>query len=460
MTQILKPKRRITGSPKVYCGNASDERWGKITQQTFEMSGNRIVCEELFSTSHAGPPYKTGGPFKHRKWELTRTVIPISYSYDFEYMTKVRGRYQAATVADSVLTRPLLVPQTDINTAFNAVLYPSVDLAAYGAQAFSRFSPLKKGANLAQTLIELKREGLPKIPGLGSSVLNLLKGIPPDFKHLKIRNKKTGSVKHGSNLSSTAGSEYLNLVFGWRPLIADIEAIFTAYLSMDTVIAQILRDNKRGVRREGTLHREVKNYDLVKSTIVGSHLPRGNETLDNSSITPQTGATQTRCIEQRIWFSARFRYYLPFTDKVGKQKWLKRVRLELYGLKPSVELIWELTPWSWLIDYFTNIGAVIDNLSPDLESDLVYDYAYLMRHTKEVKETTVNSYGAILQGSPYDPPRKLGPRRYIERETSETKERVAASPFGFNKSFDDLSDRQWKILVALGLSRANMITPG
>lgn len=455
MSQILKQKQRIVGLPNIFCGSATDTRWGKTTSEDFRMSGNRITYEELFSTSHSGPPYKTGGPFKHRKWELTRTVIPISYSYDFEYFTKVTGKYSAATVAASTLTRPLLIPQTDQDIAFASVSFPTGDLAAYGAQAFSRFSPLKKGANLAQTLIELKREGLPKIPGLGRSVLELLKGIPPDFKNLKLRPRGRRDASGISNVSSGLGSEYLNLVFGWRPLIADIEAIIHTYMSLDTTIAQILRDNRRGVRREGTLSKTVENYDPVFSPVVGCYLPRWNETLDHSTLTPQTGATQTRRKEQRIWFSARFKYYLPFTDEVGKREWLKSVKRELYGLSPSIELLWELTPWSWLVDYFTNIGDVLNNLSPDLEADLIYDYAFLMRKTIDRKETTVNPYGVLLPSSPYDPPRRMPPRRYVETEVSETKERVAASPFGFNVSQEAISDRQWKILIALGLSRSN-----
>lgn len=459
MGTILKPKSRVAGKPKVYCGHATHIRNGNPSTLEWEMTGDKVTMEELFSTSHKGPPFKEGGPFKHRKWELTRSVIPTSYSYKFEYYGKYEGSYSAITVADSRLTRPLLISAADIDIAFSGVQFPASDLAAYGATAFSRMSPLKKGASLGQTLIELKREGLPKIPGLGVSVPKLLRGFPKTWKELRLRrtthiNNSKDNINAVSDVGSAYGSEYLNLVFGWRPLLSDLEAVFTSYLDMDTRISQILRDNGRGVRREGTLDRTNELVYSIKDNVVGCYLPRHFEYLDNTNPSPIAGATQTLRRESRIWFSARFKYYLPFSDEIGKNKWLKRVKLELYGLKPSLELVWELTPWSWLIDYFTNIGEVLDNLSPDLEADLIYDYAFLMRKTTTTKETTVHSQNALVAiPDVVGPPKRIPARIYIEREVSETKERVVASPFGFNLSQRDLSDRQWAILTALGLTR-------
>jgi hypothetical protein len=113
-------------------------------------------------------------------------------------------------------------------------------------------------------------------------------------------------------------------------------------------------------------------------------------------------------------------------------------------------------PWSWLIDWFSNVGDVIANLSSNGIADLTYDYAYLMRHASTRTEWSLQIPQhkiAIFDGVPaVDLPRSS---TGSVTELKETKERVAATPFGFGVQFDDLSVRQIAILSALGLSRLN-----
>jgi len=50
-------------------------------------------------------------------------------------------------------------------------------------------------------------------------------------------------------LSKASGDDYLNLKFGWEPLVRDIQQSFQQVLNADRIVAQLERDAGRVVRR-------------------------------------------------------------------------------------------------------------------------------------------------------------------------------------------------------------------
>jgi len=162
------------------------------------------------------------------------------------------------------------------------------------------------------------------------------------------------------------------------------------------------------------------------------------------------GQTQlrTRTVETNKWFSASFKYWIPpvSTSKSPSEEHQARQQLTRisYGLDLSPSLIWELMPWSWLVDWGTNIGANLSNLS-DNQDNLVAMYAYLMQ--SDVITDHYQVTGRYLQ-SPTT--------RAFSAESlliHEIKQRNQASPFGFGITVPQFNLRQLAILAALGLSR-------
>jgi hypothetical protein len=117
----------------------------------------------------------------------------------------------------------------------------------------------------------------------------------------------------------------------------------------------------------------------------------------------------------------------------------------LYGLRPGVDTLYQLTPWSWLVDYFSNLGDNIENLNARIADGLVMPYAYVMSETT-VRTTTSLDFG-VWNGSVFQP------ERLVDTVTTTSKKRLGASPFGFGLLGKDLSAKQWSILAALGLAR-------
>jgi hypothetical protein len=116
------------------------------------------------------------------------------------------------------------------------------------------------------------------------------------------------------------------------------------------------------------------------------------------------------------------------------------------GLDLTPEVLWQITPWSWLLDWFANLGDVISNISNLSLKDIILDYAYLTNRIET--ERGILAWKPSLYGN-----LKLSRNVVSHKVTTVEKTRNQASPYGFSVGFDGLSPYQISILVALGLAR-------
>jgi hypothetical protein len=113
------------------------------------------------------------------------------------------------------------------------------------------------------------------------------------------------------------------------------------------------------------------------------------------------------------------------------------------------ETVWNLTPWSWAVDWFSSAGDVVHNLNAWSKYGLVMRYGYLMEH-KVLRNDHFTTYTAPqLKGQ--NPPSATPSMSFY----TETKRRVRANPFGFGVSWNGLDKFQLSIAAALGLSRGS-----
>jgi hypothetical protein len=127
----------------------------------------------------------------------------------------------------------------------------------------------------------------------------------------------------------------------------------------------------------------------------------------------------------------------------------------LFGVAPTPQLLWDILPWSWLADWFTNIGDVVSNVSVNAVDNLVVRYAYLMRNTVLTQSCIADCShdGSDAAGWQFWP--TLQPHRFQSLYREETKLRVEGnvlSPYSLSDTPDDLTARQTAILAALGTS--------
>jgi hypothetical protein len=126
--------------------------------------------------------------------------------------------------------------------------------------------------------------------------------------------------------------------------------------------------------------------------------------------------------------------------------------LKRLGLVDDPRLLWDLTPYSWLVDWFTSMGDSVANAavySPH-KGKYSVDYAYL------TTQHLVKSEGRILRPTttPSSAYRSFRVKQATSVAISQTRWRDRATPFGFGTQLGSLSASQYAILVALGLARS------
>lgn len=360
--------------------------------------GQGSVTESILSQCHKGtwpPPLDSdrdiGGELRlKRQWDAYTEVAPIS-------AFKTRGVVGVSAMADYVFG---VKPATAGTIS---------ELHAFGTSAIARCLPTNPNASLATALGELKKDGLPRLPG--------------------------SAMRDQTDLARRSGNEYLNVEFGWLPLISDIQDFLTSVKRSRILIDQYVRDSDRKIRRRfepGSIVHETE----VKTGIIRVH---------GSNIVCPTG-TVTKNTDERYWFSGAFKYHVPVGDDFySRLRRYEQFADRLFGTRITPEVVWELAPWSWAVDWFTNAGDVIHNISRLGSDGLVMQYGYAMRHSR-VDEFMRGSFSFSDSFGTHSGTvsRSVG---------TEWKQRVRAHPYGFGIDDFSLSARQWAILAALGLTR-------
>lgn len=299
----------------------------------------------------------------------------------------------------------------------------AVELFALGGTAISRTLPTNPVGDAATFLGEL-REGLPHL--IGESLVR-----PTAKRALK---------------AQKAGHEYLNVEFGWKPLISDIRKFANGVKKHDQIVSQLSRDSGRNVRRRYEFPEQQTSYNVQWNDNWALGTAEGGAFVTYLYAGPGTHY-ETFESSKKTWFSGCYTYHLPdYNEVFGVKRFLAEAD-KLYGVKLTPEVLWNLAPWSWAADWFANTGDVLNNLSQFSQNDIAMRYGYIMQEVKtSVRVTSVQ-------------PLKEWSGRVVEHHSTRTytytsKVRYPASPFGFGLAFSDFTPRQLAITAALGLSRA------
>lgn len=391
-------------------------------QTTYSWRGDRSASEEEvwfptgkqrvpphvrpYDTGHDFWTTKTSHRFSHPRW-LDRWEEP-SYRYVYEGVLLPRAH---ADVAPSQGTYPVLARMSKSESDRK------------GSELIAQTIPTAPSVSLAQFIGELK--DLPSIPLSG-----LLRSDAGKFRSI--------------------GSEYLNVEFGWKPFIADLIGAVEALRERSRVLTQYSRDSGTVVRRRRSTPSETSWSSGTKQST------RSNPTLEAGYSLWATGLTDQKDVydspvsieditTSRYMFSGAYTYHLPLPEGViGKLERFEAEANRLLGTRLTPSVLWELAPWSWLVDWNGTIGEALSNASAFAGDELVLRYGYLMKET--LQQRTYRCGPFHLGG------RSTGVVSHILRRT--TKERVRANPYGFTLSLSSYNERQWAILGALGMTRA------
>ena len=280
-----------------------------------------------------------------------------------------------------------------------------------------------------------------QLAGLGSKAVSMYQPLNP-VADTSTTIAEFVSERKFFNIPGNAGSlpgEYLNYMFGIAPTVGYAQDLRSAIGNKEKILDQLHRDSGKWVRRRGPV------YDNTDTTTTISTTQRAPGTVGpglNTYLARGGRLQTTTSLKTTVWFSGAFTYHLPKEDTTMRTI----AELDkLYGVKLNVDTAWELLPFSWLVDYKTNVGAVLSNLSAFSSDGLVMPYGYVMCTTRRTNEY-------LWSGELRD---ENGAWRFTSlfaRDHQVTKQRLPANPFGFGINPGDLSGRQLSILAALGIS--------
>lgn len=270
-----------------------------------------------------------------------------------------------------------------------------------------------------------------------------LQGLPRMFGH---------TLRDRVSVFRSAGSEYLNVTFGWAPFISDLTKVLLAVRYSSQILQQYQRDSGRVVRRQRTRDAEKSVTDSTGNGQLGyayglfsAALPQSQSIWHVASGGWNGLYTRTDTVSTTYRFAGAYTYLLNFGDEPMEQLVrFEQLANKLLGTRLTPEVLWNLTPWSWLADWFANIGSIAANNSYLSSDGLVLKYGYVMR---EIRQGLLYNAGGWREGTG-----KYLPSITV-RSTSVKKERVQATPYGFGANPSNFTSKQWAVLAALGLTK-------
>lgn len=406
---------------------------------------NGLVASEPHHRLKGGG-WSGGGPFG-----VVKQKVKHSGELEFSYTkTGVPDKNTMLGVITSSLGSQFAIP-----AQYSLPVVPSYsslasEASAYYATGYAKARPGQAQASMGQFLAELR--DLPQVPLRGS-----LKG------YNRLVHKYGGNPHSLPNVLKAQlgafrglGSEYLNLVFGWEPFVRDLRQMYNLYKTMDKQLAQLVRDNGRSIRRRATVKSDSSSDSAQGTYPYPFYYAYGAPpSLWFKGTSTVVASVRTH---ERVWFSGNFRYYIP---DIGSSAWTRRAKMALFGANPSPELLWEILPWSWLIDWFSNVGDVMSNMSENAAENLVCNYSYIMRSW--TRTVTASCYTECEEKAPDLNPNRFSSEwkrkvhTFISESTIEYKTRVGGgNPYGLNVSLPSLNSKQLGILAALGISRGTV----
>jgi hypothetical protein len=322
------------------------------------------------------------------------------------------------------------------------------NLSQYHTQAWDRTKPIISKGNLAQFIYELR-----DLPRQLQTTANLLSNRWVDLTR--------GHGKHGLMLPymqpREVADQFINHEFGWKPFIGDIVKLLHVYNHSIEYIANLVRDNGVFVRRRRVLEESdvVTNFPFASRSMTQPDSdqtgPDGTPLCQILSSPAGSGTgychftTRTR---KRVWAVGSFKYYRPELDPAlfdGNSfdllNSLHRL-LTLYGARISPTLLYKITPWTWAIDWFTNLGKHIERFDDFVQDGIVSRYLFVMNHEEMfyTKTSILNFFSGPITLN-------------FERHFFLKQREVADSPYGFGTPWNTMTPRQWAILGALGITR-------
>jgi len=240
------------------------------------------------------------------------------------------------------------------------------------------------------------------------------------------RLKKVERYRRSTNRRKALNDLYLEATFGWSPLIGDIRGGFEALLQ----------------------HRTAMPHDITRVRAV-SKVEENSFTHDANTFNGGNVHIVSD-IRRRKLVSTKCTAGIKTTTDGHQANWK-----DVLGLKPEdfLPTAWELCPWSFLVDYFVNIGDVIDAYS------LVQRHWSWGNYTTRVSTTNYLSDQHLISLTGVADELWFSPVSFWASKTTIVRDTLQEAVPSLRFRLPGFSSRKWLNIGALGLQYRSIRRP-
>jgi hypothetical protein len=392
-----------------------------------------------------------GGEFSTTRWSciLDKTVYQSSivdwygreWFYQAPMIPSIHDSYGTAFEGWGYITKD--TPIQALANRYPALSHSDNELLAFGTTAIARTRPDISPTSLSQFLVELRRDGIPFASKLTKARLEeIVKGF----------NKKGASA--ATHSTKEASDVFLEHTFGLQPMVSDLKDFVAIQSKGLSVIDRLLANDGKMIRRRYRFPDEkvstTEGHGSADQFGFTAVFPWSNEKYvigPSGPVDRPTWSPFTVDTVRKVWFSGAYAVHLPkdFEPLSRLRAAADKLRWD-YGLGLDISTLYNLAPWTWLIDWQFNLGDLITNVSKWSDDNVVLQYGYIM-------EETTSDYVVSADGYSFND--RTAPNRHIPGMGIRVhkKRRLRATPYGFGLTYGSLSDYQKAILAAIGITR-------
>jgi len=313
--------------------------------------------------------------------------------------------------------------------SFNSLLVgANPDTQAVLNSLFSDMRSSQPTLDIGETLVELVKGG----------PLLLLQQLLTQFDRLiKVWKRPQITTRDFQDLAAESGGAYLYSTFAVAPFVNDVRKVIESLTTIHTLVYGSTKERYRRVHTNpirtgsGTSSpRYSYAYGKAYAGNTGGSLPyEWTQSADTRLVSRFSGLAKPNARHNGFIEKANALWY-----NLGMQE---------------PELLWDLTSFSWLLDWWLHLGSSISNAQAfSGRSGASIDYAYATTVIRTLTTQRVNTPSVTL-GSGVSYSRPAG----LLKNFTEVKYRRQATPFGFGGDLSSLTSGQMSILTALGLAK-------
>lgn len=378
---------------------------------------------------HGSPPYRVGGPFS----KVMCAVSPDGGAQGGVTLYNSAGNFRYRGGFKSTVSDPFYNPSgfmgPGATSSQKASLLPDMSL------------PVSKAWNGARPKIQ-QVDGFVALAELGE-IPSMLGTSAANFH--SAWQAYGGRPNRNWSMPNSLANNWLNHHFGWVPFVSTVNDAVNTYQRSNDIISRLTANNGQSIRRRVTVENLTENKKIAEG-FGGIFFP---QVFDPSFYTPGVQP------KWEVWENltrvttgvGKFRYYLPEFDR-GRPDYDSAINnakrhLDIYGVRINPSNLYQAVPWSWAVDWVSNVGQYVQRFSDEWSDNLAAEYFYVT-----TKQRIVRTYICEF-------PFLSGSITLRSMKIIDTKRRVNGdSPFGVSLSWDNLSPRQLSIAAALGISNS------